>query len=589
MGQLLEFKVAFPDEKPLTPEQYLKGGSKNFILNAAAFFLGFRVHQSEFADNRALLEMFFRQENLEFAQAIYRRLYAIEKTGVRIGIINPYTSLKLFEYFFSRPEEPETQTEEEFERNLFKAYLVLNSEFTKNQSKAFESTRDLDDELRVPMIMFCMHYPLSDKTNFEIGEIWATQVIKAIYLFQYLSSNPRFQHLLTSFLDHFNKQTWEDYLKSLIALTFSAAKEERESHTDIVVNAGQTFEEDSAFIEKLIVSETDEFDQNDFLTTRATPFYKIKDGVYRIIFSLFVVEKIFKGVYFLLRDVNNKLPAPQKIPGLKGLYCHEFSEKTLLYRVMDIIYSEKCLKFTGQQLADMGIDAAPDYYIRKGKRILLFESKDFLIRADLKASFDFNIYDEEFAKTLYYEEMPDGKEKAGAVMQLIGNIGRLLRSQFSADTDYHYKDLYIYPIVVTHDHQYDTPGLSDLINSWFQDELSLLQGEGYFTHRIKPLTIINIDALLYHQVPLTSSMALHEVLDAYHEYISVKPNVKVKTMDDLKAYRMERMIPFTLFISKYFDKLGIRKLPPIMDVVTPSLFKDELERRKKGDDSDLDL
>lgn len=79
MGQLLEFRVAFPDEKPLTPEQYLKGGSKGFILNAAAFFLGFRIHQSEFGDNRALIEMFFRQENLEFAQAIYCRVIAIEK------------------------------------------------------------------------------------------------------------------------------------------------------------------------------------------------------------------------------------------------------------------------------------------------------------------------------------------------------------------------------------------------------------------------------------------------------------------------------------------------------------------------------
>ncbi len=40
MGQMLEFSVAFPGEQPLTVEQYLAGGSKDIILNAAAFFPG---------------------------------------------------------------------------------------------------------------------------------------------------------------------------------------------------------------------------------------------------------------------------------------------------------------------------------------------------------------------------------------------------------------------------------------------------------------------------------------------------------------------------------------------------------------------
>jgi hypothetical protein len=578
MGQLLEFKVAFPNEEPLTAEQYLKGGSKAFILNVAASFLGFKIHKSEFSDNRKLLGMFFRKENQEFAQSVYDRIKAIEITGVRIGIINSYTSLKLFEHFFSRGEELETQTEAEFERNLFKAYLVLNSDFTNAQRRAFDSTNDLDDLLKVPMMMFCLHYPLADKTNFNIGEIWATQIIKATYLFQYLETSPRTQPLLAAFLKHFDRSTWPDYLKSLIPLTFSAIQNEREIHTDIVVKPGEKFDEDCAFIEKLIVKEADEFEENDFLTTRATPFYKVKDGVYRIIFNLFVVEKIFKGVYFLLRDVNNTLPSQQKVPSLKGIYCHEFSEKTLLYRIMGIIYPDKCLKFTGQQLTDWGIDGAPDYYVRKGKRILLFESKDFLIRADLKASFDYDIYDEEFAKTLYYEKLPNGKEKAGAVMQLISSIKKLLKNDFPADKDHHYKDVLMYPILITHDHQYDTPGLSDLVNSWFQEELVVLKEEGYFVHRIKPLTIINIDTLVYHQVALSKNVSLYEVLDEYHEYIKLKPGLKFKTLDEFKVYRMEKMIPFSLFTTKYFGKMGIKNLPPIMDIVTPSLFREELAK-----------
>ncbi len=30
LGQLLEFEVVFPEEKPLTPEEYMAGGSRDF-------------------------------------------------------------------------------------------------------------------------------------------------------------------------------------------------------------------------------------------------------------------------------------------------------------------------------------------------------------------------------------------------------------------------------------------------------------------------------------------------------------------------------------------------------------------------------
>ena len=158
MGQILEFEVAFPEVERLTVEQYLAGSSREMILNAAAFFLGFKNHNSKFDDNREFLGMFFRKENNELANQIYDRIKEFEKKGVRIGIINTYSSLKLFEYYFTKPEVPETQTQAEFEVNMFKAYLVLNSEFTQMQSIAFPSAQESDEELKIPMMMFCMQY-----------------------------------------------------------------------------------------------------------------------------------------------------------------------------------------------------------------------------------------------------------------------------------------------------------------------------------------------------------------------------------------------------------------------------------------------
>lgn len=578
MGQYLEFDVAFPGEVPLTPEQYLEGGSKSIILNVAAYFLGFKSYNSKFNDHKELLNAIFGPENNAFANDIYDKINNEEKTGIKIGIINAYSSLKLFEYFFSKDDQKETQTHAEFERNLFKAYLVLNTEFTNNQKAAFISTEELKGDLKLSMMMFCMEFPVFDKSNYDIKEMWATQAIKSIYLFEFLETTPKTKTLLAAFLAHFNSPTWQEYLKNILPLTISAIKNENEAHTDIIVTQGEKFEEGCAFIEKLIVQENEEIDKNDFLTVRARPFYKIKDGVYRIIFNLFVVEKIFKGVYFFLRDINDKLPNYQKLPGIKSVYCYEFSEQTLVYKIMDIIYPNKCIKFSGKQLADMKIDGAPDYYVRKTKNILLFESKDFLIRADKKASFDFNIYEEEFGKTLYYEELPNGKEKAGAVMQLINSIRGILKKEFKPDTDYYYKDIFIYPILIIHDHQYDTPGFNDLIKYWFQEELSNLQDEGLFIHHVKPFVVVNVDSLIFHQTGLAKSIPLHEMINLYNDHTKINPKLKFKTIEEYKQYRMSKLIPFSLFITKYFDVQGIWKSPPIMDLVAPALFEEEFKK-----------
>lgn len=594
MGQILEFDVAFPSEEKLTVEQYLAGSSRAMILNAAVFFLSFKNHKSKFDDNREFLGMFFRAENNELANQIYDRIKKFEKTGVRIGIINAYSSLKLFEYFFSKPEEPETQTQAELEVNLFKAYLALNTEFTEKQSIAFPSAQKSDEELKIPMMMFCMHYPISDKTNYDINQIWATQMIKAIYLFQFLELHEKTQPLLTAFLAYFNCPTWQEYLKSILPLTLPAIKNEKEAHTDIIVEQGENFEQGCTFIEKLIIQENDALDQNDFLSVRAKPFYKVKDGVYRIIFNLFVVEKIFKGIYFLLKDILDKMSKEErkqiKILNLKSFYGDEFSEKILCYKVMESIYTDKCIQFSGKELADMKINAEPDYYVRKGKNILLIESKDFLIAADKKMSFDFNVYEEEFGKVLDYEELPNGKIKPKAVVQLINNIRKILKNEFSADADYHYKDVFIYPVLLTHDHQYDTPGFNELIDFWFQDALLELAEERLFIHHVKPLSVVNIDSLIYNQVGLSKDCPLHEILNLYQE--NKKADKRKRTnfksqeeydryLEEYKQMRMSKLIPFSIFIDRYFHKQNLWKSPPLLDIVAPTLFKEDYQKEQE--------
>lgn len=152
---VLEFESIFPNETPCTPNEYLKGENRDVILRVASFFLGFHIQNSEYEDNQTLLKnIFFKEkENEAFARNILQKINDIEKKEQRkVTIINPLTSLMLFELFYDKKAEQErTQQPAEFERNLFKAYLVLNSQYLSKQKIAIESTRQLDEEKKLQL------------------------------------------------------------------------------------------------------------------------------------------------------------------------------------------------------------------------------------------------------------------------------------------------------------------------------------------------------------------------------------------------------------------------------------------------------
>lgn len=589
MAQVLEFELVFPNEERLPFYEYLKGGNKQLILKVSTFLLGIRENSTKYKDNASFLQMFFRKENEHFGNYVYNVILEKEKDESEIILINVYSSLKLFEYFFSQEEMIETQTESESEVNLFKAYLALNSEYTKKQIVASESISDLDNDLRVPAMLFSMHFPIADKSNYNIKHIWAAQMVKSIYLFQFLGSHKNARILLDKFLDYFSCKTWQDYLKMFLPLTIPLVKDTEETYTDIDFSKSDDIERNIAFVEKHSVNTINPSDSYDFITLRSKPLYKIDDSSYRVIFDLFVVEKIFKGVYFQLRDVYDRLNKEKKklinIRNLKSFFGFDFSERVLSYNIIESIYPDNCIRFSGKKIEDLGIIGGPDYYVRRGKNILLFESKDFLLAEKEKMSFDFNIYEKEFGRILDYEETDEGKIKSKAIVQLINNVRSILNEEFTADSDYHYRDVNIYPILITHDTQYDTPGFNDILDSWFQEELLLLkENEGLFINRVHPLSVVNIDTLIIYQHGFLNGYPLHETLKEYHkskDKKKLKPRRRFKTIDEEELFLKEQQdniislyLPFSMFIEDFFGAKKLIQMPKLLDIVVSGLFNE---------------
>lgn len=567
------------DEEPKELKDYLKGISRSRMLKAAAFFLGFNNHNSRFKNYVDLIQMFFCKENEGFLNEVYSKLKELEQenNGI-VTIINTRSSLKLFEFAFDNLNEENLQTDPESEINLFKAYLLINQQIINDENKIEATTEHLSSELKLTGVILTQSFPYSDIQNYNSKELLSSQIIKSIYLFEFLENNKETNILLQHYLAYFKSPTWREHLKSLFPLAIRPFMDNKESHTDIIIEKNDKFNESAEFIDKLIIKDKEAIQDHDYRTLRSFPYYKVDEGIYRLTFIVFAIELLHKGIYFKLNEINNNLPENEQIKGLRSLYCHHFSENHLLYSILNSIYKNKYIKFSGDEILKLGVEAEPDYYIRNGNKIFLFESKDILIKAEVKSSFDYKAYEEEFKKKLYYDS--NGKKiKKKAVLQLTNNIQRLLTKQLNFDTNYKPNSAVIYPILILHDHQFNVAGLNTLINHWFNFELDKLSHLGIDISKVKPITVINIDTLIYMQDPIRSNqIRLEKVIDEYHKHCKVNPKRKYRDQDHLRKTHLDAISPFSVFAVNYaFDK-KINLVPKMIKEKGLTLFEKVINR-----------
>lgn len=572
LHQLLEFETCFPDEEVLSPIEYLKGCDKSLILKLAAIFNTIDVRNEKENDCKEIFEKIFCHQNRDFKHYILAKIEELERhSKIKVLVFNPYSNIKLFEYFFNQPEGKEIQNAVEFERNFIKAYLAINSQNTKNDEISSEVIKKLPLNMQTAMSLLCILFPKSDKVNYNKNELWISEILKAIYLFKFLEENPTTKELLERFLSYYNKNTWKEYLSTILSLTKPAILDADNSLISIEIPKNENFSSQCDFIDKLTVDYKDEFEEYDFVTTRSKPLYKIENGKYIIIYKLFLIEKIFTGLYFSLREINKTLDKEKKIANWRSFYCKEFSEKTLTYQVVESIYPTAPVRLSGQQLEKLKIDGAPDYYIRKGKNVLVFESKDFLITSEVKASSDYEAYVKEFSKSLYAKKTNNGKEKNGAVLQLKEFIKRILSNEFTLEKYYEYDDCNIYPIIITHHRDHDTNGLNVLINEWFIKELVELKNITNLIITIRPITIINIDTMIFFKEVLLKNISLHELIDNYFLFINQKPPKSFRSEEELQDYYTRKSISFASFTDIYLRENNIYQPPVWKDHVIDEL------------------
>ena len=92
-----------------------------------------------------------------------------------------------------------------------------------------------------------------------------------------------------------------------------------------------------------------------------------------------------------------------------------------------------------------------------------------------------------------------------------------MKKEFSFDEKYDINNINIYPILLTHEMEYDTPGLNVIVNEWFQAEMKELKDENPHLqiNRCNPVVIINIESLIFRMDYLSQIVQLHIILKQF--------------------------------------------------------------------------
>ena len=350
------------------------------------------------------------------------------------------TPLLLLKYIMAMQESDGSDHIVQLEKKLYTAFLIAN-EFTLNRNQG-EAPYKLEDDLELYLACLLMsRYTYNDFINQEsdINELVRNQNIRTGKFFNFVSQHPQLKDLYDEFLQVYGLISWKDYLRtywSILALAryktgvinFERLRDEDELLSEQIVD------KDSIDIHEVISLE----DNVDYQAFREKPFIKIAPHEYAVIDVSFMIYRMFDGLYFIFNDLW-QCKYPDNTQGFNTIFTTEFSEGTVLVNCLkEVANTHGWLSLTDNEcksiVPERKLSSPPDFYIRDGKDVILFECKDVKIPKEVKAEGIIQqLLDEVDKDFVGYHDTKKNKWRYKGVGQLVRNAKRILEGEFIWD------------------------------------------------------------------------------------------------------------------------------------------------------------
>lgn len=560
---IVKFSAIFPHEQ-LDVTTILQRYKKSILLKMISVFGSFLINDSR--DFRTQIHYWFENAELVSAEIIEKisnaYLDAIVK-GAKILIINDYSNVRLSQIILSLEEledSDEVYSDELF-FDVFKVYLFINEELLHKQESIPRSIPEnlsgFDKAAWMATANTICYYDFFHSSN---QQVYVAQIVKALYCFAFLHEyNPRLKE------EYFRSQqidSFSEYILKILSLVSFCGIQQSSIHTEL--DSDRNYLE--MFCHSGIAAQSDLNRQdNDFLELRNNPLVKVGQNEFVIVNRSMVINKIYSSIYWDLKKIiinNGELGVTSK--KFRTDYTSLFSEEYLVYKLLQKSYSAKSYKqFSGKEMK-IFISEEPDYYIRNGNKLFLYEVKDSFISGLSKQSFNVSIIEDELKK----------KYRDKGVQQLVNRVKSALLKRNPFDTHYNSHSLRIFPILIVYDINLTIPGIESQLISWFHDALDRMYDElddpKLNRSLVSDIVILHIDGLVLISDYLRSNEVKMEDLIA--KYTSHrKKAIMLWTTNDSAAIitkPLDILLSFQHYVMDY-----LFSIPRYRRIYPPELFK----------------
>ncbi len=211
-------------------------------------------------------------------------------------------------------------------------------------------------------------------------------------------------------------------------------------------------------------------------------------------FMKMFLDKAYTGLLFDIKDALVKrgvLDAKMGYANLRSMLGEKFSERFFFYTLMKKCFGQSYVNYSGEELEKALGKGMPDYYLRRGNRIFLFECKDAQVSAKNKLSGDYEI----IKNAIFEKYVVNTKGHQKGVGQLAEVIAEKIPNILSkVDVSASKGVKFIYPVIVYFDDCFDVEGPNYLLNKVFQRII----GEKNVSpdYEVKDVVMVNIEQLM---------------------------------------------------------------------------------------------
>ena len=279
-----------------------------------------------------------------------------------------------------------------------------------------------------------------------------------------------------------------------------------------------------------------------------------------------MIYRMFDGLYFIFNDLW-QCKHPDNTQGFNTIFTTEFSEGTVLVNCLkEVANTHGWLSLTDNEcksiVPERKLSSPPDFYIRDGKDVILFECKDVKIPKEVKAEGTIQqLLDEVDKDFVGYHDTKKNKWRYKGVGQLVRNAKRILEGEFIWDKNVD-KNNRIFLVLVLADGRQVDAGWKNYLQRKMREEC-IRQETDY--KKICPLILTDLGTITFYKGNFKKSGFLQYFI-SYYEKTTFNPSTI--SIGDTITNVMNQTMSFSRYMNgeRLLDSEELRK--DVMSAIT---------------------